>query len=81
NAIIFNKWVIYLLTLVLSYLMISKLPVMGLKFKDYSLQSNLPKLVLLAVAIIAAVLFKWMAVPVVFIAYIIISLALKNKTS
>ncbi len=81
NAIIFNKWFLYGLIIVLSYLMISKLPIMGLKFKDYSLQNNIPKLILLIIAIIAVVLFKWMAVPVIFIAYIILSLALKNKTT
>jgi CDP-diacylglycerol---serine O-phosphatidyltransferase len=81
NAVIFNKWFLYALIMVLSYLMISKLPIMGLKFKDYSLQNNIPKLVLLVIAIIAAVLFKWMAVPVIFIAYIILSLVLKNKTT
>ena len=81
NGLIFNKWFLYGVIAVLSYLMISTLPIMGLKFKDYSLQNNIPKLVLLVIAIIAAVLFKWIAVPVVFIAYIIVSLALKNKTT
>lgn len=81
NAIIFNKWFLYTLIIVLSYLMISKLPIMGLKFKDYSLQNNIPKIILVVIAIIAVVLFKWMAVPVIFIAYIILSLALKNKTT
>jgi len=81
NALIFNKWFLYALIAVLSYLMISTLPIMGMKFKDYSLKNNLPKLILLIVAIIAAILFKWMAVPVVFIAYIILSLTLKNKTT
>jgi len=81
NALIFNKWFLYAVIVVLSWLMISTLPIMGLKFKDYTIQHNLPKLVLLVIAIIAAVLFKWMAVPVVFVAYIILSLALKNKTT
>lgn len=81
NAFIFNKWFLYGLIIVLSYLMVSKLPVMGLKFKDYSLQNNIPKLMLVVIGIIAAVLFKWMAVPVIFVAYIILSLALKNKTT
>ena len=54
---------------------------MGLKFKDYSLKGNMPKLFLLIIAVIAALLLKWIAVPVVFIAYIIVSLVLKNKTT
>jgi len=81
NALIFNKWFLYALIALLSWLMISTLPIMGLKFKDYSFQNNKPKLLLLVVTIIAALLLKWMAVPLVFIAYIIISLALKNKTT
>ncbi|MEO5682989.1 MAG: CDP-alcohol phosphatidyltransferase family protein [Chitinophagaceae bacterium] len=81
NALIFNRWFLYGVIAVLSWLMISTLPIMGLKFKDYTLQNNIPKLVLLVIAIIAAVLFKWIAVPVIFIAYIILSLALKNKTT
>ncbi len=81
NTFIFNKWVLYGLIIALSYLMVSRLPIMGLKFKDFTLQNNIPKLVLLVVAVLAALVFKWMAVPVVFVAYIIISLALKNKIS
>lgn len=81
NGIIFNRWFLYILIVVLSYLMVSELPMMGLKFKDYSLKNNIPKLVLVGIAVIAAVLFKWIAVPVVFVAYIILSLALKNKTT
>jgi len=40
-----------------------------------------PLVLLLVIAVIAALLFKWMAVPVIFVAYIILSLALKNKIS
>jgi CDP-diacylglycerol--serine O-phosphatidyltransferase len=61
--------------------MVSNLPLMALKFKNFSVKSNLPKLILLLAAIIAAVLLKWLAVPVVFILYIILSLAFKNKTT
>jgi len=39
----------------------------------------MPKLVLVAVAIIAAIFLQWLAVPVVFIAYILLSLLFKNK--
>lgn len=76
-----NKWLWYAIIVAVSYLMISNLPLMALKFKNFSVKSNLPKLILLLAAIIAAVLLKWMAVPVVFILYIILSLAFKNKTT
>jgi CDP-diacylglycerol--serine O-phosphatidyltransferase len=76
-----NKWLWYGVIVVLSYLMVSNLPLMALKFKNFSVKSNLPKLILLVAAIIAAILLKWLAVPVVFILYIILSLAFKNKTT
>ena len=76
-----NKWVWYALIVVLSWLMVSKLPLMALKFKDFSIKNNLPKIILVLVAILAVVLLKWIAVPIVFIFYIILSLVFKNKTT
>lgn len=75
NNLLLNKWVIYAVIVVLSYLMVADIPIMSLKFRDYTLRSNMMKLVLVAVAVVAALLLKWLAVPVVFIVYIILSLA------
>jgi CDP-diacylglycerol---serine O-phosphatidyltransferase len=79
--LMYNKWMWYGIIALISYLMISSLPLMALKFKNFSVKSNLPKLILLLAAIIAGILLKWLAVPVVFIIYIILSLAFKNKTT
>lgn len=79
--LLLNKWVLYGLVLALSGLMVSRLPMMALKFKDYTLKNNLPKLILLAIAIASALFLGWIAVPVVFVAYIILSLALNKKQS
>lgn len=76
-----NKWVLYGAILLISWLMVSTLPLMALKFKDYTLKNNLPKVILLVIAVAAALLLKWLAVPVVFIAYIILSLLYKQKQS
>ncbi len=76
-----NKWVLYVIIAVISWLMVSTLPLMALKFKDFTVKNNLPKIILLAIALVAAVLLKWLAVPVVFIAYIILSLLYKQKQS
>jgi CDP-diacylglycerol--serine O-phosphatidyltransferase len=80
-SLLLNKWFLYALILVLSWLMVSKLPLMALKFKDFTLKNNLPKIILLAIAVVSAVLFQWLAVPVVFIAYIILSLLYKQPQS
>jgi CDP-diacylglycerol--serine O-phosphatidyltransferase len=70
-----NKWVLYGLILVVCYLMISNLPLMALKFNNSSMRSNMPALILLVLAAIAAVFLHWLAVPAVFVFYIIVSLA------
>lgn len=74
-----NKWFWYGVIMLLSYLMVSNIPIMGLKFKDYSLKNNLPKIVLAGAAILLVLFLKWLAVPVIFILYIAVSLAFKNK--
>jgi CDP-diacylglycerol---serine O-phosphatidyltransferase len=79
EAALLNKWVLYGLILVVGYLMISNLPLMALKFNNSSMRSNMPALILLVLAIIAAIFLHWLAVPVVFVFYIIVSLAFKNK--
>jgi CDP-diacylglycerol--serine O-phosphatidyltransferase len=76
-----NKWVLYVIIAVVSWLMVSTLPLMALKFKDFTIKNNLPKIILVAIAIVAAILLQWLAVPVVFIAYIILSLLYKQKQS
>jgi CDP-diacylglycerol--serine O-phosphatidyltransferase len=77
--LLLNKWFLYGIILLLSYMMVSTLPLMALKFQDFTLRNNLPKLVLALIAVVAAFLLKWAAMPVIFLAYIIVSLALKNR--
>ena len=81
NEWLINKWVLYIIIALLSWLMVSKLPMMALKFKDFSVKNNLPKIILLVIGIVAALLLQWLAVPVVFIVYIILSLTFKEKKS
>lgn len=81
NQLLANKWVLYAIIAIVSYLMVSNIPLLAMKFKDFSLKGNLPKIILLLAAVLGAVLLKWLAVPVVFILYIIVSLAFKTKTT
>jgi CDP-diacylglycerol--serine O-phosphatidyltransferase len=78
-TILMNKWFLYGLIILLSFLMVSKLPLMALKFKDFSIKSNLPKFILVGIAVVTALLLKWLAIPIVFIAYIILSLLHKRN--
>lgn len=79
NAILINKWFLYGCIILLGYLMVSKLRMMSLKFKDFTFKNNITKVILLIVAIVAAVFLHWLAVPLVFILYIILSLTGSKK--
>ncbi|MEO5942357.1 MAG: CDP-alcohol phosphatidyltransferase family protein [Ferruginibacter sp.] len=79
--ILLNKWFLYALILIVSWLMISRLPLMAMKFKNLSLKNNMPKYILILFSLASVFIFQWLSVPVIFIAYIILSLAFKNKNS
>ncbi len=79
GAVIGNKWALYGLIVVVAWLMTSNLPLMALKFTDYSVRGNWPKLILVGLAVLSAIFLKWLAVPAVFIFYIIVSLAAKKR--
>src|SRR5690606_36520718 len=77
--LLLNRWVLYGTVLVLSALMVSDTPFMSLKLSGRTLQSNWPKFLLVAVAIIAALLLQWLAVPLVFLVYVLLSLIIQKQ--
>jgi len=79
NTLFTNKWLLYAVILVLSLLMVSRLPLIALKFSDFSIKNNLPKIILLGLSVIAIAFLHWLAVPVIFILYIIVSLFFREK--
>lgn len=80
-TMLLNKWFWYAIVLSVSYLMVSSLPMMALKFKNVNLIKLLPFLLIALVAVIGTILFGWLAVPLSFIAYVVLSLLLKQKES
>ena len=75
----FNKWVWYAIVILLSWLMVSNIPIMSLKTKDFKPRNNIPQLILLIISSLLILIFRWSAVPLIFLAYIILSLLFKNK--
>lgn len=74
-----NKWFLYGVIALISFLMVSRIPLMSLKFRDYTIQNNIPKIVIALIAIVSLILFKSMAIPLIFLAYVLVSLLFKNK--
>jgi CDP-diacylglycerol--serine O-phosphatidyltransferase len=72
-----NYWFWYAVIIAASYLMVSTLPMMALKFKQFTLKALLPFILIAVVGLVSAFLFGWLAVTLSFIAYTIISLYYK----
>jgi CDP-diacylglycerol--serine O-phosphatidyltransferase len=77
-ALLLNKWFWYGTILVVSYLMVSRLPMMALKFSQFTVKKATPFLILALVCFTATLSFGWLSVPITFIAYVILSLSLKQ---
>ncbi|QNA43639.1 CDP-alcohol phosphatidyltransferase family protein [Lacibacter sediminis] len=79
--LVLNRWVLYGITVLISYLMVSDLPIMSLKFKDYSFKGNQPKIILAVISISLAVVFQWAAIPLIYLTYVALSLLLRKQIS
>ena len=78
---ILNKWILYVIIVLLSFLMVSNLPLMSFKFKDFGIKNNLPKYLMVIIGVIAAIFLQWIAVPISLVTYVIVSLLFKNKSA
>ncbi|MFN5931165.1 MAG: CDP-alcohol phosphatidyltransferase family protein [Sphingobacteriales bacterium] len=76
-----NNWVLYSIILLISLLMISKMPLMALKFNGFDFRGQWDKFLLIAIGLISAILLQWLAVPIVFILYIVLSLTTLKKST
>lgn len=84
RQIIGNYYFLAVLTFVFSYLLISELPLISLKFKTYALKENTVRYLFLLISVVLIVFFHIIALPFIIIIYIILSVIfnltiLKNK--
>lgn len=77
--ILINKWFWYAVILVVSYLMVSTLPMLAFKFSSVTFRKLLPFLGLALLAALVGLFFGWLAAPVTFIAYVLVSLLFKQS--
>lgn len=74
-----NEIYLLILTAVSSWLLISPIKMIAMKFKSMKLQDNYPKLVLLIGAILILILFKTVGIPIVILYYILISILFQKQ--
>ncbi|MFZ9386258.1 MAG: CDP-alcohol phosphatidyltransferase family protein [Chitinophagaceae bacterium] len=81
QELLLNKWFLYGVVAALSWLMVSTLPLMALKFRDYSIKNNLSQYLLILLAVAGFLVLKWLSIPVVVLAYVILSLLFQKNTA
>lgn len=61
--------------------MVSRLPLLNLKFKSWGLAENKARYLLISLSVLSIPFLGWLAVPFIFFSYIAVSLLFKNKTT
>ncbi len=74
-----NRWFLYGLIVLISWLMISDIPMLSLKFKRLSFNENWPKWLIAGVTLLAVIFLRWAAVPFVFAFYVVLSLVVGKR--
>ncbi|PHS68384.1 MAG: phosphatidylserine synthase [Flavobacterium sp.] len=78
ESIIFNQWFLIGLTLVSSFLLNAEIPLFALKFKTWDFASNKKRYIFLAISLVALVILKFIAIPLIILFYILLSLFWKD---
>lgn len=74
-----NMNLLLALTVISSWLLVSPIKMIAMKFKSMKIQDNYPKLVLLIGAVIILLIFRTVGIPLVIIYYMIISLLFQKQ--
>lgn len=74
-----NEFALIVLTIISSWLLISPIKMIAMKFKSMKLQDNYPKIALLVGSVIILAIFKTVGIPMVILYYILISILFQKQ--
>lgn len=77
-AVVLNTWVLIGITLLSCFLLNAELPLFAMKFKSWGLKSNMKRYLFLLLCLLAIILLKFIAIPVIILLYILLSLLWKD---
>jgi CDP-diacylglycerol---serine O-phosphatidyltransferase len=78
-GLLLNKWILYAMVLLLSYGMVSRIPMLSMKFSGKQDPQTIPRVILIVLGLAAVLFLQWLSVPLIFLFYIVLSLAFKNR--
>jgi CDP-diacylglycerol---serine O-phosphatidyltransferase len=76
-----NPWLLYATIVLVSYLMVCNRSFIAFKFKDYSWRNNTVKYTLLILSVLLLVILRWLAIPIIFVLYLLFSAFEKTPPS
>ncbi len=69
-----NAYLYFVLIVVFSFLLVSNIPLFSLKVKNLKIKENIYRYLLLVFSIVLFIMFKYIAIPIIIILYIVLSL-------
>lgn len=74
----FDGWILLIVTVVFSFLLVSRIDLFALKFKDFSWKSNKLRFTFLIMSVLLIVIFQQASIPLIIILYILLSLTART---
>ena len=71
---IINPFVLITMSFILSFLLISEIPLFALKFKSFGWQGNRIRFIFIGLSILLLIILQFIAIPLIIILYVLISL-------
>lgn len=71
---LYETWVLIAITLIFSFLLVSRIEIFALKFKNFSWHENKIRFTFLILSVLILISFQLVAIPIIIILYIILSL-------
>lgn len=79
DGLILNPWFILGVTALMSFMLVSEIPLFALKFKTFALKENIYQYLLIASAVILGAIFFFSAIPMVIFLYVLLSIIKTNS--
>lgn len=76
---VLNAWVLYGAILLLSFFMVSDIPIMALKFKRFDWAHNKLRYVFAVWGLVLIVALQWLAMPLIYVSYVLLSLLFRKQ--